>query len=235
VNEKKLMPSESFVRYALDIGALELLPEGRKLKSGRISPFFFNSGLFNTGESLDRLAHAYASVINTSFNSKIDVVFGPAYKGIPLSASVAMKYWSLNGYNVGYAFNRKEVKDHGEGGLIIGTPLIGKRVLIIDDVITTGKSKYDAMKIINAEGGTPIGCIIAFDRQEKGYDPINNVDLPVSAAQEFKQEFGLPLVAAATLADLISVLEKTPAESGDDNLGEMLEKVLDYRKQYGVS
>lgn len=222
-------PAESFVRYALGIGAIELVPEGRVLKSGRISPYFFNSGLFNTGTSVDHLAHAYASALDAPFGVDVEVIFGPAYKGIPLSVATAMKWADLSGHDVSYAFNRKEAKDHGEKGIIVGAPLAGKKVLIIDDVMTTGTSSGEAVEIIKANDGIPIGCVIAFDRQERGKESA------LSAVQEFQKNYEIPVHAAATFADLILVLENTPAESGDDNVGEMLDKILAYRQQYGVS
>jgi orotate phosphoribosyltransferase len=212
--------AETFVAYALGIGALELLPEGRKLKSGRISPYFFNSGLFNTGDTVSNLARAYAAAAS-EFTP--EVVFGPAYKGIPLATAVAQAI----GGNVGYAFNRKEAKDHGEGGIIVGMPLEGKDVLIVDDVMTTGGSADEAAEIIMKNGGNLIGCIIAFDRQERSKEGL------LSAVQEFEQNW-VPVRAAATLADLIAYLRRIPAESGDDEVGEMFEKILAYRKEYGV-
>lgn len=213
--------AETFVKYALHVRALELLPEGRKLKSGRISPYFFNSGLFNTGETITHLAQAYAAAAR-SF-PRPDVVFGPAYKGIPLATAVAQAI----GGNVGYAFNRKEAKDHGEGGIIVGAPLAGKTVLIVDDVMTTGTSSGEAVEIIRANGGTPIGCVIAFDRQERGKEN------ELSAVLEFELTYEIEVAAAATLTDLITVLRRTPVVSGDDWAGEILEKILTYRAEYG--
>ncbi|MFZ2167485.1 MAG: orotate phosphoribosyltransferase [Minisyncoccia bacterium] len=212
-------PAEQFVEYALKIGALELVPEGRKLKSGRISPYFFNSGLFNTGETISKLAEAYFAAMYNPF--LLDVIFGPAYKGIPLAVAVAQ----IIGGDVGYAFNRKEAKDHGEGGIIVGASIRGNNVVIVDDVMTTGTSSGEAVEIIRANGGTPIGCIIAFDRLERGKE----TDL--SAVQEFQRNYGIPVRAAATLADLISVLEKSEKASDAVALG----MILKYRDEYGVS
>ncbi|MDO8604657.1 MAG: orotate phosphoribosyltransferase [bacterium] len=138
----------NFINWALRIGAIELVP--RELKSGRISPYYFNSGLFNTGHTLSTLVQEYTKVIHLNFNP--DVIFGPAYKGIPLVAGVAIAL----GNSVGYAFNRKEEKAHGEGGILAGSPLEGKKVLIIDDVMTTGTSSGEAVEIIRANGGTPL-------------------------------------------------------------------------------
>jgi len=215
-------PSREFVRYALSIGALELVPGGRKLKSERISPYFFNSGLFNTGLSLAKLASAYVSVIRGGY-TRSQVIFGPAYKGIPLVSAVA----TLLGDDTGYAFNRKEEKDHGDGGMLVGASLKGKRVTILDDVMTTGSSIIEAAEIIRAAGGMPVNCVISFDRQERASGEL-------SAVQEFEQKYKIPVLAAATLTDLISVLEHTSAESGDDNIGEFLEEILAYKAQYGV-
>jgi orotate phosphoribosyltransferase len=221
-----LTSAELFTIYALGIGALELVPEGRKLKSGRVSPYFFNSGRFTTGKSLDQLAHAYIVSLTRCFDDNVEVIFGPAYKGIPLSVAIALQ---LN-RDVGYAFNRKETKRHGEGGDVIGMDLTGKRVIIVDDVISTGESKREAVEIIRTHGGTPIGCVIAFDRQERGCE----TDLASSAVQEFERLFDIPLVAVATLADLISVLQMT-ATGGDKNAGDSLEMILTYQAHFGIS
>lgn len=229
--------AEKFVQYAISIGALELLPNGRELKSGRISPYFFNSGLFCSGESLSAIADAYAQKISNMMKSGglvCDVLFGPAYKGIPLVAVIAMRLAEHYGINLEWSANRKEAKKYGEGGIIIGASLAGKRILIIDDVITDGASKREAVEIIRTQGGIPIACMVGFDRQEKGYDLILKVDKGISAAQEFEQTYDIPLIAAAYCDDLISLLQCTPAESGDDQVGEILEKILVYREQYGV-
>lgn len=223
--------AREFVRYALSIGALTLYPdEGRKLKSGRLSPYFFNSGLFSTAVSIDRLAAAYVSVIEEHYDEDDlpAVVFGPAYKGIQIATMVAYQL-SLGQYvyDPGIAFNRKETKDHGEGGVLVGSSLAGKRVLIVDDVITDGASKREAVELICAEGGTPIGCVIAFDRQERG---IKEGDT-CSAAQRFQGDFGLPVYAAATLDDLILLLEEDADFPG---ASEALPKILAYKDQYGV-
>lgn len=209
-----------FIEYALEIKALEILPEGRKLKSGRISPYFFNSGLFNTGKSLTNLAEAYYSAAD---DFTFDVIFGPSYKGIPLATAVAQAI----GGNIGYAFDRKEAKDHGEGGIIVGASLEGKKVLIVDDVMTTGTSSGQAVEIIRANGGIPIACVIAFDRQERGKEGA------LSAVQEFEQTYDIPVRAAATLSDLIAFFECIK-DGGGIEAGEVLEKILAYQKQYGV-
>lgn len=214
-------PAETFVAYAIGIGALELLPQGRALKSGRFSYHFFNSGLFNTGDTLTNLAKAYAAAAS-EFTP--EVVFGPAYKGIPLATALAQAI----GGKIGYSFNRKEEKDHGEGGIIVGASLAGKNVLIVDDVMTTGTSSGEAVEIIRSKGGIPIGCAIAFDRQERSTEGV------LSAVQQFEQTYGIPVRAAATLADLITLLERNQAEHPGDQVGEILEKILAYRKEYGV-
>lgn len=217
--------AKEFVRYALSVGALELIPEGRKLKSGRISPYFFNSGLFNTGDAITELIKAYVSA--SAFFTDAEVVFGPAYKGIPLATAMAMAMSIKYKTKVGYAFNRKEEKKHGDGGIIVGCPLAGKSVLIVDDVMTTGTSSGEAVEIIRANGGTPIGCVIAFDRQERGKGG------RLSAVQEFERNYGIPVHAAATLADLVDVLNN---DGGYVSRGTVatLEKILAYKKQYGV-
>jgi orotate phosphoribosyltransferase len=217
--------AEAFVEYALRIGAIELIPEGRSLKSGRLSPYFFNSGLFCTGDSIAKLARAYASVIiDEKFHP--DVIFGPAYKGIPLAATIA----AALGGEVGYAYNRKEAKSHGEGGLTAGASLDGKRVMIVDDVMTTGDSSNEAVEIIRAHGGTPIGCCIAFDRRERAE---NSTSL---AVQEFEKKFNIPVRSVATVADLTSFLKKTTNGSYEDSIsrGKMIGKILAYQKLYGA-
>jgi orotate phosphoribosyltransferase len=217
--------SEQFLSHAIGIRALEFIPEGRKLKSGRLSPYFFNSGLFTTGYDLAHLATAYTETIEQSA-PEFDVIFGLAYKGIPLATCVAtMLAVTSKAYaTVAWCFNRKERKDHGEGGLLVGANLKGKRVLIIDDVITDGASKREAVRVIQEHGGTPVGCVIAFDRQERG---MNEGDSR-SARQSLEDELRIPIFAVATLDDLIEYMN-------DPNFAEMYPKILAYRDQYGCA
>lgn len=222
-----LTPNERFIQYAISIGALEFVLEGRKLKSGRISPYFFNSGLFNTGATIAALGRTYAQEIHRNIPAPW-FIFGPAYKGIPLAVMTAVELARATDAVVGYAFNRKEEKTHGDGGTIVGASMTHKNVLVVDDVMTTGTSSGEAVEIIRAQGGHVVACVIAFDRQERGKES------ELSAVQEFEQNYGISVYAAATLADLISFLQKVPAESGDDNTGEILEKILAYQKEYGV-
>lgn len=181
--------------FATEIGALRF---GEfTLKSGRRSPYFFNAGLFSSGLRLARLARAYAQGIEHA-GIAFDVLYGPAYKGIPLAAATAALLAIEHGRDVPYAFNRKEAKDHGEGGLIVGTPLAG-RVLIIDDVITAGTSVRESVEIIRAAGATPAGVVIALDRQERGQGER-------SAVQEVQDTFDIPVHSLLTMRDLIAYL-----------------------------
>ena len=208
-----------FLRFALDQGVLRF--GDFTLKSGRHSPYFFNAGLFNTGAALARLGRFYAAALQAS-DLACDVLYGPAYKGIPLAAATAIALADEYGRDVPYAFNRKESKDHGEGGLIVGHPLRGD-VLIIDDVITAGTSVRESIDIIQAQGARPAGVLIALDRQERGQDER-------SAVQEVRERFGIPVVSIATLADLVAFLEASPAGIPPETLG----AVRDYRSRHGV-
>ncbi|TBW52212.1 orotate phosphoribosyltransferase [Marinobacter halodurans] len=188
------------------------------LKSGRRSPYFFNAGLFNTGSDLLQLGRAYASALQNS-GLNYDILFGPAYKGIPLAAATAMSL-AQTGDDRPYAFNRKEKKDHGEGGNIVGAPLKGK-ALIIDDVITAGTAIRESIDIIRDAGAEPAGVLIALDRQERGRGKL-------SAIQEVEAEFNLPVVSIIQLEQVIAYLADRPDFQGNAR------KVADYRDQYGI-
>ncbi|MGD8483593.1 MAG: orotate phosphoribosyltransferase [Thioalkalispiraceae bacterium] len=189
------------------------------LKSGRTSPYFFNAGLFNTGEALAKLGQNYAQAIIDS-GIEFDVLFGPAYKGIPLAAATAVALSEHHNRNVPYAFNRKEAKAHGEGGNIVGAPLQGK-VLIIDDVITAGTAIREAMDIIHGAGAQAAGVVIALDRQEKGKGE-------TSAIQEVEAEYGIPVASIIKLENLVSYIEQ------DSRFTDYLEAIKNYREQYGI-
>ncbi|SMN13581.1 Orotate phosphoribosyltransferase [Bathymodiolus heckerae thiotrophic gill symbiont] len=207
---------KDFVDFMLEIGALKF---GEfTLKSGRISPYFFNAGAFNTGEHLSKLGGFYAQAIQKS-ELDFDVLFGPAYKGIPLATATAMALNDSFHKNVPYSFNRKEAKTHGEGGDIVGHPLTGN-ILIIDDVITAGTAICEAMDIIKANGATAKGVIVAVDRQEKGKGE-------QSAIQEVEQNFGITVLSIINLGHLIDYLKQ-----GDDQA--LIERIEAYRTQYGV-
>ncbi len=190
------------------------------LKSGRVSPYFFNSGLFNTGDSLARLGHFYAQAIIAS-KIAFDALFGPAYKGIPLVVATAIALMKQHGREVGYAFNRKEAKDHGEEGKLVGAPLPGKRVLIVDDVISAGTSIQEAVAMIYAADATPAGVIISLNRQERGQGLR-------SAVQDVEAQYGIPVVSIARLDHLIQHLEGKPS------MEQYLHKMRAYREKYGV-
>jgi orotate phosphoribosyltransferase len=207
---------QEFIEFAL---AQNVLRFGEfKTKAGRLSPYFFNAGLFNDGAALDRLSQFYAKAILTS-GIVVDVLYGPAYKGIPLVSATALAL-ARAGRNVPFAFNRKEAKDHGEGGNIIGTPLSG-RVLIVDDVISAGTSVRESVEIIRSAGAAPCGVVIALDRMERGTGAL-------SAVQEVRQDYGLPVIAVATLDDLMAFLNQRPGFAGHEAA------VTRYRQEYGV-
>jgi len=189
------------------------------LKSGRVSPYFFNAGLFNSGEALAKLGQYYAAAIKES-GVKFDVLFGPAYKGIPLATTCAVALYEHQNTNIPYSFNRKEAKAHGEGGNIVGAALEGD-ILIIDDVITAGTAIRESMDIIAAANAKPAGVIIALDRQEKGTGEL-------SAIQEVEQDYSIPVLSIIKLEHLIIYLE------GNAEFGEYLGKVTAYRDQYGI-
>jgi len=189
------------------------------LKSGRQSPYFFNSGLFNDGKSLARLGRFYASAIQAA-NIKYDMLFGPAYKGIPLASAVAMALADDYDINMPYCFNRKEAKDHGEEGTTLGAPLQGK-ILIIDDVISAGTSVNLSVEIIRQAGATTAGTTIALDRQERG-------ESELSAVQEVEQRHQISVISIITLENMIEYLEKIP------RLSENLDRIRQYRESYGA-
>ena len=208
---------QEFIEFAI---AQNVLRFGEfKTKAGRLSPYFFNAGLFNDGAALDRLSQFYAKAILAS-QTPVDLLFGPAYKGIPLVSVTALAL-SQAGRNMPFAFNRKEIKDHGEGGNIIGAPLAGK-VLIIDDVISAGTSVRESVEIIRAAGATPCGVVIALDRMERGTGEL-------SAVQEVERDYGIPVVAVATLDDLMTYLHNRA------DFKQYETAVANYRQKYGVS
>ncbi|CCE21857.1 orotate phosphoribosyltransferase [Methylotuvimicrobium alcaliphilum] len=208
---------KDFIRYALDCGVLKF---GEfQLKSGRISPYFFNTGLFDTGAKLGKLGEFYARALLES-KLDIDMLFGPAYKGIPLVSATSIAYARITGRDMPFAFNRKEAKGHGEGGVIVGTPLFGK-VLILDDVITAGTSVRESVAIINGEGAYPAGVLIALDRQEKGPDG-------QSATQEVRKTYDMPVQSIVSLEQIIEYLETV------QDLGYPVDAIIEYRKQYGI-
>lgn len=206
-----------FLDFALDVGVLRF---GQfTLKSGRVSPYFFNAGLFNSGSSLARLGRFYAQTI-VDAGIEFDVLYGPAYKGIPLAAVTAAALFDQHGIDTPYAFNRKEAKDHGEGGSIVGHALEG-RILIIDDVITAGTAVGESMQVIQTQGATPAGVVIALDRQERGTGER-------SAIQEVEQDHQIPVSAIVRLQHLVAYLEEKR------NASEDLARIQSYRDQYGV-
>ena len=212
-----------FVQFAVDAGVLRF---GEfKTKAGRLSPYFFNAGLFNDGAKLGRVAQFYARRLLAS-GLEFDMLFGPAYKGITLAAAVAIELARL-GRNVPFAYNRKEAKDHGEGGLLVGAPLAG-RVVIVDDVISAGTSVRESIALIRAAGAVPVGVAIALDRQEKSVE--NGVDQSGSAVQYITSQLDLRVVSIATLADLLQYLHA----SNDAALAGFRQAVSAYRDRYGV-
>ena len=207
---------QDFLHFALEQNVLKF---GQfTTKAGRQSPYFFNAGLFNDGYSMLQLARFYAHSIIAS-EVKFDMLFGPAYKGIILAAATAMML-AEQGINVPYAYNRKEAKDHGEGGILVGAPLQGK-VLIIDDVISAGTSVRESVQIIQQFGASPAGVAIALDRMEKG-------NSHTSAVQEVQQQYQIPVIPIATLDNLLQMLES------ENSLAEYRQPVASYRQQYGV-
>ena len=212
--------SQAFIAFAIEKQVLQF---GEfTTKAGRISPYFFNAGLFNDGDSLLKLGEFYAQSIQKS-GIKFDMLFGPAYKGIPLVTAIAIAF-AKNGHNYAVAYNRKEAKDHGEGGVIVGAPLLG-RVLIIDDVISAGTSIRQSIALITKNGATPSGVSLALDRQEKGLGTL-------SAVQEVEKNHQLPVVSIANLTDLLHFIENN-AGMAQSLLG-VSHQVKAYRDLYGI-
>jgi orotate phosphoribosyltransferase len=215
--------AQDFVKFSVESGVLRF---GEfKTKAGRLSPYFFNAGLFDDGAKLGRLAEFYARRLLAS-GLEFDMLFGPAYKGITLAAAVAVEL-ARQGRNVPYAYNRKEAKDHGEGGTLVGAPVKG-RVLIIDDVISAGTSVRESIAMIQAAGATPVAVTIALDRQEKATD--GGQDAAWSAVQFVERQLGLAVCAIATLHDLLQYLQSHQ----DPTLAQHVARVAAYRDRYGV-
>jgi orotate phosphoribosyltransferase len=215
--------AQEFVTFAVAAGVLRF---GEfRTKAGRLSPYFFNAGGFDDGQRLGRLAEFYARRVLAS-GVAFDMLFGPAYKGITLAAAVAVEL-ARRGRNVPFAYNRKEAKDHGEGGSLVGAPVRG-RVLIIDDVISAGTSVRESIAMISAAGATPCGVLIALDRQERASE--GGQDLPYSAVQFVTSELQMPVASIATLSDLLQYL----ASGADAALAAYTQPVRDYRERYGV-
>lgn len=209
---------QQFIEFALSRNVLRF---GEfTLKSGRISPYFFNAGLFNTGEDLDKLGEFYAQAIQAQ-QLEYDLIFGPAYKGIPIATAAATALYHQFAINKPVCFNRKEAKDHGEGGNLIGSPLQGK-VLLIDDVITAGTAIRESMQLIEANHATLVGVMIALDRQEKGKSDL-------SAIQEVERDYHCRVSSIITLEHLLTYLQQS------EQYSEFLPKMLAYRQQYGIN
>ena len=210
---------KEFIEFAISKNVLKF---GEfTLKSGRVSPYFFNAGLFNTGQALAELGRFYAAALMSSGVS-YDVLFGPAYKGIPLASATAVALNDHHDIDIPYVFNRKEAKTHGEGGSLVGAPLTGN-VMIIDDVITAGTAIREVMDIIAKENATPSGVLIALDRQERGRETL-------SAIQEVERDFSIPVISIVSLNDIMTYL----AEQDSNEFSQHLEAIHAYRNKYGV-
>lgn len=214
--EQQVENANHFIQFAI---ARQVLRFGEfKTKAGRLSPYFFNAGLFNDGESLMKLGEFYAAAITAS-NVQYDMLFGPAYKGIPLVSTIVIAL-AKNGHNVPYAYNRKEAKDHGEGGSVVGAVLQG-RVLIVDDVISAGTSVRESIEIITAHNATPCGVSVAIDRQERGIGAL-------SAVQEVEKNYQIPVISIANVDSLIQSL------GANKEMARIMQAVLDYKSKFGV-
>jgi uridine monophosphate synthetase len=228
----------SFIQTALSSAVLKF--GSFVLKSGRVSPYFFNAGKFNDGNSISVIGKAYASAIARS-KIEFDVLFGPAYKGIPLVTCTAMALSVYHGINAPLSYNRKEAKEHGEGGLLVGASISGKRVFIIDDVISAGTAINESVQIIKAEGGTPVGVVVGLDREEKGTSTTGHVSESLSATQQVMETHKIPVLAVVTLTNLITyivqLMEKGETVPGLENMTTefLLEKVHEYNTMYGVN
>jgi len=215
--------AREFVRFAVEAGVLRF---GEfKTKAGRLSPYFFNSALFDDGAKLMRLAEFYARRLTVS-GVEFDMLFGPAYKGITLAAAIAIEF-ARRGRPLPFAYNRKEAKDHGEGGVVVGAPLRG-RTVIVDDVITDGASKRESVELIRKEGAKPVAVLIALDRMERGGS--GDAISAQSAVMDFERDQGLPVLAIATLTDLLEFLNS----DADSPLAAHTDAVSRYREKYGV-
>jgi len=215
--------ARDFVRFALDAGVLRF---GEfKTKAGRLSPYFFNSGLFDDGVKLMRLGEFYSRRLVAS-GLEFDMLFGPAYKGITLSAAIAIEF-GRRGRAVPFAYNRKEAKDHGEGGVVVGAPLRG-RTVIVDDVITDGASKRESVELLRREKAEPVAVLIALDRMERGGAGDNLSEQ--SAVEEFERDYAIPVIPVATVADLLEFL----TSHADPTLAAHADAVSAYRLRYGV-
>ncbi len=220
---------EQFIEFSLNANVLRF--GEYQTKAGRLSPYFFNAGLFNTGKLLDELGAFYAKTLLAARDAgkiEFDMIFGPAYKGIPLAASVAMNLSRL-GCDIPWAFNRKEAKDHGEGGVIVGSPLKG-RVVIIDDVISAGTSVRESVQIIQANGATPAGVLIAVDRMERGGNSIEMTE--TSAVQDVEKTFGFNVVSIINLNDLLTFMNGSSEAA--QNAAKFKDSVAAYRNKYGA-
>ena len=224
-SQKQIQQRRDFVRFALDQGVLRF---GQfETKSGRLSPYFFNAGLFNSGKSLGALAQFYADTLVNS-GVEFDMLFGPAYKGISLAAATSIalaNHPALEGRDVPYAFDRKEAKDHGEGGVLVGAPLEGN-VVIIDDVITAGTSVRHSVEVIESQGAKPAAVLIALDRMERAGNDQDIADK--SAVQEVEQKYGLPVISIASLNDIMTLIEE------DEAFSQHKASVATYREKYGA-